>query len=383
MPPVEVRGEAEDAGEWDWDALDVCTDADAYSANFDAVTAWVATHLSESDISLRDRKAAFKITMAKAGMTERYLRSCGASVRARDASLHSMKENGMISLAAQLAQMRADTHPAEMQLLRGVAFADAHGITSDDLMAMLLQAVLSNPAACAQPAAVHEEEAEGGFEKESELLLPAPAPSLLTPNASQHPDTDEIVYLLQHLGPWCDAGRSYPEAMGGLRALGGALRRRYSRGGARLLLQFQGSIYAKMDRDSVHIHPAECVRWRAVSKQRAAELQGDLAQLRQELCRHKAHMDALARFKSDLEGEIQAAGLWDEFLMSKSPGHISLWLYRVYRAVAVAATRVSSQQSYKLELLKRPWRHHAPPPVSTFVLDAQGWVRVHMDLDSV
>ena len=241
--PVEVRGEAEDAGEWDWDALDVCTDANAISIIPATASSWLslrpfhAAHLVRAASTMtnhREAKLAAAITIVCACI------SAGRMLNDRFAA----RQGGIQGpLHDQLQQAATEVQQAEAWRNQLVSHATAHGIRLPGMDTVSLHCEFIQPAACDSQAAALPHEASVPRPR-----LKSGMPSLLTPNASQHPDTDEIVYLLQHLGPWCDAGRSYPEAMGGLRALGGALRRRYSRGVAQVLLQYECIQYTKWSR---------------------------------------------------------------------------------------------------------------------------------------
>jgi len=210
-------------------------------------------------------------------------------------------------------------------------------------------------------------------------------PSLLTPNASQHPDTDEIVHLLQHLGPWCDAGRSYPEAMGGLRALGGALRRRYTRKGAQLLLRIQHHIHASVDRQIVYESPLRCAKSLAAALGNVVSLETQINELQGQLCQQQSQEAVLTASNAALESVIEAAGLLDAYLESRGgPTLFYMWEVPVQEQSSDDASP-SFQRVLPMHI-EQGGAHGAqpsPPPtpvMPTFVLDARGQVRELADL---
>jgi len=192
-------------------------------------------------------------------------------------------------MVRQMEMAKLRTGELQLRYDQLVAFARLHGLEISAAQQSVPQDVSSRMDTCMQQLHPHAaQQLEVHTKADLHTRLRPGMPSLLTPNASQHPDTDEIVHLLQHLGPWCDAGRSYPEAMGGLRALGGALRRRYTRKGAQLLLQLQYEVHAMWGRRQVYELPQIFIDDFAAVRQHIEYLENSIAKLQVLVCQQEA-----------------------------------------------------------------------------------------------
>jgi len=374
--PVEVRGEAEDAGEWDWDASEVC--AGTTSAMIvDLTVEFLATASASSFNPMRqDVDGIRRHSQAKRETSALLMNKCVAFFHTMGANYGARTHEVYEPLAKRTQLGDAASHRIWWLNSHISIFAISNQVGSPELYRLPWPPESTEPDACATGPALPELDA--GVPKPT--LRPG-MPSLLTPNASQHPDTDEIVYLLQHLGPWCDAGRSYPEAMGGLRALGGALRRRYSRGVAQVLLFYQHSMHLIADRMSVYDVPAICVNQLSVFKGQKAEQAEHIAGMTRGLCKQNAYIAAITGHNVALTKAIQTAGLWEAFLETDLPELFVEQLGAMASARSLYAGSPAAGQHAQQQHppTATPTPHSAAP---TVVLDATGQVRELAHLSS-
>jgi len=359
-----------DAREWSWDAAKVCTLPDTTDET-------LACLGDEFTRVMHDVQVMHAHARAQAASVMFAVQECMDFVTDQLSKLHARVSKHQ-SFGQRSQQLGQHIHQLQMHQIHRTSFAEEHSIPSIDRIAAIFRAaVTSSTQVCTRHPPLRVLQTS-----ELQPRLLGPMPSLLTPNASQHPDTDEIVYLLQHLGPWCDAGRSYPEAMGGLQALGGALRRRYSRGGARLLLQYQYSTQRDLDWPEFDGLSQMCRSGVAGMEENTASQARTVARLQQVQCQREAYAEAINAHVSQLEDAIQEAGPWDLFILSEPPLFVPLWLHtehlrQVHRMRQMLQWRPSSSTEQHKQ--GQPLSGPSPPALPVYVLDAQGQVRVLID----